>query len=90
MSNIIEFPKRGDSVGHDSEDPTSQILQFIESECDLKWELVEVAKEYDVDEFVFRYCEFVNRNRLKEPWPSWEAAEKDIDWGYIQNALRKS
>ena len=82
MSNIINFPKR---VAIQA--PTAQILQFIKSEPDLKYELVEVARGYDVDEFVFRYCEFVNRNGLQEPWPKWEAVEKDVDWKYIRNTL---
>ena len=90
MSNIINFPKRGDFMPHDSENPTSQVLNFIESDFTLEREMVEAAKNSDLDGFIFTYCETKNRNGLQEPWPSWEAAEKDIDWGYIQNALRKS
>lgn len=90
MSNIIEFPKRGVFVSHDSEDPTSQILQFIESDAVLEEELVYAAKNSDFDGFIFTYCETVNRNRLKEPWPKWEAAEKDVDWEYIQHTLRNT
>ena len=72
----------------ESEDPTALVLQFIENEPDLESALVDIARDCDADSFVFTYCETVNRNRLQEPWPKWEAIEKDIDWEFIRKSIQ--